>query len=160
MDLEPFPCTVVSDLIRSQFPRYNFFLETALSGRHVSMAIPCRSSFDATAYLMFPTNSSVTYLTVSKSLLSFFNWSKMCSTSLRAVFLLYWKKWTNGKYKCWIIVVTSAVIQGFRFFRHTDAAMQVAGGQGWRQQSSDGGADASDEGAYYFDSRALKPDRS
>ena len=32
--------------------------------------------------------------------------------------------------------------------------------QGWRQETSDRGADASDEGANYFGTRALKPDRS
>ena len=32
--------------------------------------------------------------------------------------------------------------------------------QGWRQKNSDRGADASDEGANYFGTRALKPDRS
>ena len=32
--------------------------------------------------------------------------------------------------------------------------------QGWRQENSDRGADASDEGANYFGTKALKPDRS
>ena len=32
--------------------------------------------------------------------------------------------------------------------------------QGWRQENSDRGANASDEGANYFGTKALKPDRS
>ena len=38
--------------------------------------------------------------------------------------------------------------------------LELTHNQGWRQENSDRGADASDEGANYFGTKALKPDRS